>query len=379
MRLADFIDSHTEAILAEWVAFAATTGPAGRAMDLLALRDHAAEMLAVIAADLRTPQTAREQADKSKGRAKHDPNAGDTAAQIHGAGRAGSGFTVGEMVSEYRALRASVIRLWTQAKGTLTGADLDDLIRFNEAIDQALAESIDRYTVDLDRSREMFLAILGHDLRNPLGVVTMASQFMLETNELEEPHRSLTARTLRSARRMNQMVSDLLDFTRSRLGGAMPIVRQPMDLARETGLAADEIMAAYPGTVVELETSGNLRGDWDSARVAQVLANLLGNAVQHGAPNTPIRVEARGEADEVVLRTYNRGPPIAPSNLKGIFSPFKRLGATNADTAPENLGLGLYIAERIVTAHGGKIEVDSSPERGTVFTVRLPRGTSGIG
>lgn len=373
MRLADFIDSHVEAILAEWVAFAATTGPAGRAMDLWALRDHAAEMLAVIAADLRTPQTEREQEDKSKGMVRHDPAAPDTAAQIHGAGRAKGGFSVGEMVSEYRALRASVIRLWAAAKGSLTGADLGDLMRFNEAIDQAIAESIERYTLDLDRSRELFLAILGHDLRSPLDVVTMASQFMLETDELVEPHRSLTALTLRSARRMSQMVSDLLDFTRSRLGGDIPIARKPMDLARETALAVDEIMVAHPGRVVQVETSGDLRGAWDSARVGQVLANMLGNAMQHGAPDVPIKVDARGEANEVVLRIQNRGPAIASSSLDGIFSPFKRLRSADTAAAPENLGLGLYIAERIVTAHGGRIEVDSSIEKGTAFTIRLPR------
>ena len=374
MRLADFISANTEPILSEWVAFAETCGPAGRAMDLTALRDHAAEMLAAIVADLRTPQTAHEQAEKSKGNAKADPAASDTAAEVHGAGRAESGFSVGEMVSEYRALRASVIRLWTKAEGTLTGEDLDDLMRFNETIDQALAESIDRYTVDLDRSKEMFLAILGHDLRNPLGVVNMASQFMLETGELEEPHRTLTTRILRSARRMSAMVGDLLDFTRSRLGGGMPVVRKPMDLATETSHAVEEIRAGHPGSIVHLETSGDLRGEWDCARIGQVLANLLGNAVQHGSPRTPINVVARGEVDDVVLRVHNRGPAITPSKVPGLFSPFKRLGTGNGAANPtSSLGLGLYIAERIVTAHDGSITVESSEDAGTAFTVRLPR------
>ncbi len=131
MRLADFIEKNSEAILAEWVAFAETCGPAGQAMDLEALRDHAKEMLEAIVEDLRTPQTDAEQVAKSKGEADQTPGAPDTAAEVHGAGRAESGFSVAEMVSEYRALRASVIRLWTKAEGTLTGADLDDLMRFN--------------------------------------------------------------------------------------------------------------------------------------------------------------------------------------------------------------------------------------------------------
>ena len=374
MRLADFIEKNSESILSEWVAFAETCGPAGRAMDLTALRDHAAEMLAAIVTDLRTPQTPAEQAAKSKGEAEPDPGATDTAAEVHGAGRAESGFSVSEMVSEYRALRASVIRLWTKAEGSLTGADLEDLMRFNETIDQALAESIERYTHDLDRSKDMFVAILGHDLRTPLGAVMMASQFMLETGELEEPHLTLTTRIARAARRMNQMVGDLLDFTRSQLGSGVPIVRREMDLGKEVANAVEEVTGAHPDSIVKLEKSGDPRGSWDCGRISQVLTNLLGNAVQHGSPKTTITVTVRGKPDEVVIRVHNRGPKIPPADLERIFSPFKRLGSDRGSAGPSgSLGLGLYIAERIVTAHGGTIEVSSSEAEGTAFTVHLPR------
>jgi signal transduction histidine kinase len=344
-------------------------------MDTKALRDHALEMLQTIVADLRTPQSSAEQIAKSKGIADGSAGGPDTAAEVHGAGRAGSGFTVGEMVAEYRALRASVIRLWTRENGNLTGEDLTDLTRFNEAVDQALAESITRYTSDVDRSKDMFLAILGHDLRSPLGAVQMASQFMLELGELEEPNLTLTTRIVRSTKRMNQMVGDLLDFTRSRLGSGVPIVRAPMDMGKELKSAVDEISAANPGAVVQLETSGDLRGNWDSARMSQVIANLLGNAVQHGSAKTTITVSGRGNDKEIVLRVHNRSPVIAASELPGIFGPFKRLkaGQSSAGSATSSLGLGLYIAERIVTAHGGTIIVESSEDIGTAFTVRLPR------
>jgi len=142
MRLAEFIKANTATILAEWVTFAASSGQAGKAMDLEALRDHAAEMLRTIVVDLETTQSDAEEAQKSKGHAPPETPGILTAAEVHGAGRAEAGFTLGEMVSEYRALRASVIRLWTEASGTLTGEDLSDLTRFNEAIDQATAESI---------------------------------------------------------------------------------------------------------------------------------------------------------------------------------------------------------------------------------------------
>ncbi|MGI8499038.1 MAG: ATP-binding protein [Gemmatimonadaceae bacterium] len=377
MRLADFIEANGDPILAEWVAFAETCGPEARTMDAAGLRDHAAAMLEAIVADLRTPQTATEQADKAKGHAESlDPET-DTAAEVHGAGRAESGFTVGEMVSEYRALRASVIRLWTKASGSLTGADLEDLMRFNEAIDQSLAESVMRFMLDIDHSKEMFVAILGHDLRGPLGAIIAGSQFMLETGDLVDPFRALTTSITRSAIRMNQMVGDLLDFTRSRLGSGMPITRAEMDLATEAAGAVEEMRVAHPGRVLELNASGDLRGSWDAGRIGQVLSNLLNNAVQHGSATSRISVTVRGETNEVVLQVHNLGPPIPPANLSGLFDPYKRLhggGVTGA--ASSNLGLGLYIVERIVAAHGGVIHVTSSADAGTYFTVRLPRQVS---
>ena len=374
MRLADFISTNTEPILAEWVVFAESCGAAGKELDLVGLRDHAQAMLIDIVADLRTPQSSTEQVAKSKGEAAPAADGAETAAEVHGAGRAEVGFSVGEMVSEYRALRASVIRLWTRADGALTGADLEDLMRFNEAIDQAIAESITRYTEDLDRSKEMFLAILGHDLRSPLGAVITSSQFMLDTGELVEPYLTLTTRIGRSARRMNQMVDDLLDFTRGRLGSGMPIVRAPMDMGQLVRQSVDEMRAARPGSVVQVTTSGALDGNWDSERMSQLLSNLLGNAIQHGTAGEVIGVSVQGEASDVVLRLHNGGTTIPKSDLGTLFSPFKRLRAGQTVTHDStSLGLGLYIAQQIVSAHGGTIDVRSSAEAGTLFTVRLPR------
>ena len=374
MRLADFISANIEPILVEWVNFAETCGVAGKELDLVGLRDHAHAMLIAVVADLRTPQSATEQAAKSKGEAAPTADGVETAAEVHGAGRAEDGFSVGEMVSEYRALRASVIRLWTKADGALTGADLQDLMRFNEAIDQAIAESITRYTEDLDRSKEMFLAILGHDLRSPLGAVITSSQFMLDTGGLVEPHLTLTTRIGRSARRMNQMVDDLLDFTRGRLGSGMPIVRAPMDMGQLVRQSVDEMRAARPECVVQVTTSGALDGNWDSERISQLLSNLLGNAIQHGSAGEMVGVSVQGEASDVVLRLHNGGTSIPRSDLATLFSPFKRLRAGQTVTHDStSLGLGLYIAQQIVSAHGGTIDVRSSAEAGTLFSVRLPR------
>jgi len=376
MRLSKFIVSNRESILAEWEAFARTCVPASSSMDIEALRDHANEMLTVIAADLDTPQGKREQSEKSKGNAPDDGTGVATAAEEHGAGRAESGFTVEQMVSEYRALRASVIRLWTRAQGAVTAAELEDLTRFNEAIDQSLAESVTRYTQELGHSKEMFLAILGHDLRNPLGAVRMSAEFMLETKELKEPALTLVSRIFRSSDRMIHLVGDLLDFTRSRLGGGIPIVRADMSVGKVVHDVVDEISAAHPGCKVVVDTRGELRGSWDAARISQALTNLIGNAVEHGGTESAVTVDIGGDEREVTIAIHNGGAAIPSERLNGIFNPMKSKGAIERAAAggpSGNLGLGLYIAERIVNAHAGRIAVESSDARGTTFTIHLPR------
>ncbi len=376
MRLAEFILTNREPILAEWEAFARTCTPASGSMDITALRDHANEMLTVIATDLKTSQGAQAQAEKSKGKAADLDPTERTAAEEHGSGRAESGFTVEQMISEYRALRASVVRLWTKVQGELGPSDIEDLTRFNEAIDQSLAESITRYTQDLDESKEMFLAILGHDLRTPIGAVITSAKFMLETRELKEPYSTLTARIVSSSTRMNHMVGALLDFTRSRLGGGIPIARDTISMGKVVHDVVNEIAAANPDRTIRVDARGGLEGRWDCARISQVLTNLIGNAVEHGATTTAITVDVRGDEKEVAIAIHNEGVAIPTDRLNGIFSPMKARepSATPLSTGPSgNLGLGLYIAERIVNAHKGRIDVESESGRGTTFTVHLPR------
>jgi signal transduction histidine kinase len=377
MRLPAFMLTHREQILSEWVAFARTCLTSRETMDLAELRDHASAMLDTIAADLNTPQTKLEQADKSEGKSDAEPDSGDpdTAAQSHGAARAESGFTVEQMVSEYRALRASVTRLWIETSGELTRADLDDLVRFNEAIDQALAESTLRFTQNLEHSKEMFLAMLGHDLRTPLGAIIGSAHIMVNTKDLPEIALRRAFLILNSSQRMNALVGDLLDFTRSRLGRGIPIVRTDMDIARVCRHTVEEIAALHPQRVVNFDATGEVQGRWDPARITQAFSNVISNAVQHGSDKTPINVVVRGGADEVVLAVQNRGPVIPANELDKIFNPLYRIEGDKPVAPRENLGLGLYISERIVAAHGGTIDVESSDEHGTTFTIHLPRHT----
>jgi len=278
------------------------------------------------------------------------------------------------MVAEYRALRASVIRLWSRDREAASPTDLDDLTRFNEAIDQSLAESITRFTEDLDKSKEMFLAILGHDLRSPMGAVLTSAKFMLDTNELEEPHLTLTTRIVSATTRMNHMVAALLDFTRSRLGGGIPIAPAAMNMGKLVHDVVNEVLAAHPTRKIRVNARGALKGEWDCERMTQVLTNLIGNAIEHGSQGTVVAVDVQGSDDEVTIAVHNRGVAIAEEQLDGIFSAMKRRPETTKSSGSSvNLGLGLYIADRIVHAHKGTIRVDSSEEQGTTFTVHLPR------
>ena len=375
MRLAEFILTNRAAILGEWEAFAKSCSPASDSMGLKALSDHASEMLTVIAKDLQTYQGEHAQSEKSKGRAVSPDDEGRTAAEKHGTGRAESGFTMEQMVAEYRALRASVIRLWTKSQDEITKTDLDDLTRFNEAIDQSLAESVTRFTQDLDQSKEMFLAILGHDLRSPISAVMTSAKFMIETAELEEPHLTLTQRIVSASTRMNHMVGALLDFTRSRLGGGIPVVPARMNLGKLVHDVVDELSAAHPGATIRIDARGTLEGEWDCERLTQVVSNLIGNALEHGSPGTIIGVVVQGDDEKMTVAIHNRGPAIPEERLDGIFSAMKgpRSGGGGGTDPLGSLGLGLYIADQIVKAHAGSIDVVSSEENGTTFTVRLPR------
>ena len=376
-RLPDFIRENTEPILKEWETFARSL-PMGDTMDIAGLRDHAKEILAVIARDLETPQTKGEEVAKAKGKSDADEGdtTPDTAAQAHGAGRAGSGFTIDQMVAEFRALRASVIRLWTKQQGEVCTADLEDMTRFNEAIDQAIAESITRYTQDIGESKARFLAILGHDLRTPLGSIITSTRFMLDTTQdtgdLREPYLTLITRVGSSARRMNQMVSDLLDFARTSFGDSIPIVRAKMDLDKMTRDVVAEVAASSPNCTVQVETSGELDGEWDCARLTQALTNLIGNAVQHGSEKAPIMVATRGMQEEVAISVHNQGSAIPKAQIDRIFDAMKD-DAGGVPRDDHHLGLGLYIVDQIVKAHGGSIDVQSIQAQGTTFTVHLPR------
>jgi signal transduction histidine kinase len=375
MRLAQFITENIEDILVEWEAFAASLLANGQTMTSLALRDHARQILQAVAADIETNQTDLEQAYKSQGFAPI-ADASRTAAMTHGALRYLAGFDLRQLAAEYRALRASVLRLWLK-RGTQDASAFYQMTRFNESIDQALAESIANYSDEVARSRDTFLAILGHDLRSPLSAIANSSLYLGAPGLLPQGAAlDAVGRINRSAAKMGLMIRDLLEYTRTRLGRTIPISPQAASMAHICTLALDEIRGAHPERNFRLDTSGNLDGRFDSERLQQVLSNLLNNAVRHGDREQPITLSARGAPDKITVEVRNYGRPIPADQLQVIFNPLVQIpsGLVDEDSTPStSLGLGLYIAHEIVSMHGGTIVAESSDEQGTVFSARLPR------
>jgi signal transduction histidine kinase len=379
MKLYTFIQNNSDAIVDGWEAFARTLLPAAKTMSDVALRDHSREILIAIVKDMQGSASADERSSALKRRQKI-PAAAETMAAVHGGLRHETGFDLVQLVSEFRAMRSSVFELWRLDPSTHnTTPAIDETNRFNEAIDQALIESVERYASNVAASRDMFLAVLGHDLRSPLQSIEMARNVLSLPALLDETRLQAATRVGRASKIMDGLITDLLEFTRSRLGFGIPIERSACDLRQACEEALDDIKAIDPLRKFTHEMSGDLHISADCSRLRQALSNLLSNAVQHGDGNTPIFLRARGEADAVVLAVANSGKPIPIEALRIIFDPLVQVPATTSDLdrrPKTSLGLGLFIAREIVLGHHGTIDVQSSPDIGTVFTIRLPRATS---
>ena len=380
MKLSVFITTHLTEILFEWDIFAKSLFPAAQTASPLILRDHAREILLELTADIDTGQTPAQQKEKSEGQPSDEIDR-DSAAAVHGALRQAIGFTLIQLTSEYRALRATVLRLWTPHMPPHTAETARDMIRFNEAIDQALAESVVTYSENADRTRDTFLAILGHDLRSPLFTLALAADYLTRTSIGTTETRHMGARIARSTSNMTAMINDLLEYARSQLGGRIPLTLHQASLLSICQAALDDAQAGHPDCLFKLEDSGDLTGSFDAPRLQQVFSNLLNNAVQYRSGSHPVTITAQGDADTVTVNVCNFGPVIPAESLQAIFDPMVQLADEERRTkgAPSSsMGLGLFIAREITEAHGGAITVKSSEQSGTVFTVTLPRAPAGM-
>jgi signal transduction histidine kinase len=240
--------------------------------------------------------------------------------------------------------------------------------------DQAAVALEKKRLDELGEFREQLIGIVGHDLVNPLSTILIAAQLLLEREGLGEYATELARKITGSASLAVRLIEQLLDFTRSRLGGGIPIGPTPFDMndvVRQV-IGGTELM--HPDRPLRVDVKGDLTGVWDRDRIYQVLANLLGNAVHHGEARSPIDLRMDGRETEVVIEVTNRGNAIPPAMLPLIFDPFRHGRAEHASQT-RGLGLGLFIVRQIVRSHGGSIAVTSSEHEGTTFCVRLPRNS----
>lgn len=371
MKLSTFINDNIEPIVAEWETFASTLLPAAKTLTPVALRDHFHGILKRIAADIEAlaePGHAAKESTIALA-SRHD------AAAEHGTVRHAAGFELHQVSAEFHALRDNILRTWIAHDFAKDEQAFTQMLRFNDAVDKAMADSLARYAEEVERSRNMFLAILGHDLRTPLSAIIMTSQYLATPGIAQDRLNEAAERLGRSAAAMSAMIKDLLEFTRSRLGKGIPVLPAPCDLGKVCASALEQIREAHPNRQFDLEVSGPLDCVIDGERIGQVLWNLLNNAVQYGARNLPVDISAQSDADDITVQVRNHGPAIPAETLQVIFNPMIHVGDDSDDSLmpPANLGLGLFIAREIVHAHHGEISATSSDKEGTVFTFTLPR------
>lgn len=366
MHLSEFIRVNTDPILREWEDFARKlTGelPLPRWL----LRDHAASIVAQIAEALEPPG----RAERLKADPERSPDPSKYPTPAHVDLRIESGFDLLQIMAEYFALRACVLRRWRQTDPGSFANGADEIARFAEIIDDNVAVAVSYYKERETQYRDRFLGILGHDLRNPINAILLSAT-SLATRASDDKRLPTVSHILNSTRRLSGMVDDLLDFARGRLGSPMPLTLAPADLGKLIGEIVAETESANPRSAIDFVSSGELTGKWDIERLKQLIANLLQNAIQHGT-GQKVTITANSSDDLVVLEVHNEGPPISPELLPTIFDPLVRGSYSANDTG---LGLGLFIISEIVAAHQGTIAVTSSEEAGTSFIVRLPRKLS---
>jgi signal transduction histidine kinase len=369
MKLADFIEFAKDEILADAVAYARTIVWLKDEEEAV-LRNHLPKVLEAISADLRTAQSRTESIDKSHGLAPATTIDKASAAETHGLLRARSGLQIEQVFAEYRALRSSVLRLWSEAAPSGPEA-VRDVGRFNEAIDQALAESVRVYAAEVERWRQLFLGVLGHDLRAPLNAITLTSQLI--SQRAPEDLAPTTAILRRSTQRMASLLDSLLDYNRAGLGGGMVLARALIDLGAACSEELELQRAAHPNARIGLSVKGNALGEFDGSRIREALGNLVTNAVKHGLPLEPVSVQLEGDQEAVRLSVENAiAQDIPASEMDQLFEPLRRGAIQRPGSDRTHLGLGLFIARQIARAHGGELNGLSAAHR-IRFTMTLPR------
>jgi signal transduction histidine kinase len=377
VRLSDFIALEKESILQEWENFAQTLEPAAKDMTSKELRNHAAVLLRIIAKDISTVQTAKEQFDKS-----HGEQPGEHEDAGHGLARLESKFTIEQLVSEYRALRSSVLRLWAKSAALKSPTDVDDIIRFNEAIDQLLAASVFSFAKAKREQddvasvgRSNFLAMLGHELRNPLAPISTAASVLKKTAEANPVIGKVSNILARQVAHMASLIDDLLDVSRV-TRGLIELKLEVVDIREVIDFAVEQALPKINNRRHNLDVSTPSTPaivQADKIRATQIFTNLLTNAAKYTSDGGHIHLKVTLGRDEVVISVEDDGVGMTPEFIPEAFNLFAQAERT-PDRSQGGLGLGLALVKTLVELHGGQVACSSEGlGKGSQFTVRLPR------
>jgi signal transduction histidine kinase len=373
-ELLDILRRNRDRILEEWVRRVRAGLPvSGLPAD--ALRNNVPGMLDALAEAL------------ALGRAERSHEPLKQQAREHAEQRHRLGYALEHVAREYALLRNTFVRVLLSECPRPPMAEMELL---HMALDQAVVESVTTYarasTRELETERQQLrhalefrdrvLGIVSHDLRNPLNAITLSAAMLLRRGNLDERVRQNLQRIVSASDRAHRLIRDLLDYTRARLGNGIPLEPRPCDLGEVAQQVVDEVALAFPERTLHFvrATERDLRGEWDPDRLAQVVTNLIRNAVQHSPEGTPVRVTVHADERSVGVDVHNEGPPIAPELLPTLFEPFTQ--GSERHSHEGNMGLGLYISSELARAHGGRLEVEARQEDGTTFRLVLPRTPS---
>jgi signal transduction histidine kinase len=368
VELADLLDARRDEIVGRWrTRVRAELIPGAPPPNETELVDHLPEILRALSQALRHSR-------RSGSGIVIDPRPAEAVARRHGMQRFRVGFDLRVVVREYGLLHDVIFELASEAG---FAAGLEPLLA--RLITAGISEAVVEYVEVRDRSlqdridfEEQLIGIVSHDLRSPLAAISMGAETLALNRDLDPHAAMVVSRIVSSCQRANRMIGDLLDFTKARFGGGITIHRARHDFHEIVRHAVDEIRVRFPGREIRIDVEGDGVGEWDGDRISQVVTNLLNNAVAYSPDDSIITVATRGDDDEVSLVVNNRGAPILEELMPRLFEPMVR-GKAEASNPGRSIGLGLYIVDQIVRAHGGRIDVTSTQAEGTTFTVHLPR------
>ncbi len=359
MRLWQLLSEHRADLLHQWTAsLQANARPT--AMSPRTLLDHLPDFIDDLIVALRA----------AAGVASDDSPASlpgeSPISRVHGAQRLRAGISAAQLVEEYGLLHAVIVR-FSHAHAVQRTLAEEEVLALSIA--RASMEAVTQYTDDRDQEQGLILGVLGHDLRSPLTTLRLAADTLIRRADLPDSVIKVLLRTFRSMNRMERLTGDLVDFARERRGFGMPILPAPMNLDEVCRVVVDDAEAQHADRAITLDARPRLACVLDRDRITQALQNLVGNALEHGG-TSPVHVRAATEDAHVTVEVHNGGPPIPAALLPVLFDPFTRGDHT---ARSRSVGLGLYITQAIVRAHGGTLTVESTAEAGTTFRLSLPR------